>query len=885
MVLAALQPIHRPVFTISRAVSTAWALRPKTLPAPQPNLEPGRPECFPAPFPNRQLIEPMLFVENWVRSFKFVLRHQRSAQPRSNLRRMAADTRPGTFNFGNILMLSRLGWLLGLVVVLPVQPSGRFVVYIDAAKSPPAAQPLPFPAGGRSPSGHVLAVNSRYLTFDAQPWFPVMGEFHFSRFPAARWEEEILKMKAGGVTVVSTYIFWIHHEEIEAHFDWSGQRDLRRFVELCARHGMYVWIRIGPWDHGEARNGGFPDWLLRKCAVRRNDPVYLSYVRRWYDEIGKQVKGQSWKDGGPIIGIQLENEYHERGAGEGEDHILTLKRLAQEAGLETPFDSITAWDDAVLPARGLLPVFGGYADGFWQRSLAQLAPNANYFFTGIRCDENVGPDLRSKRPDLDARLSAYPYLTAEMGGGMEASYHRRPIITADDTAAMVLTKLGSGVTLYGYYMFHGGANPDGIETTLQESQATGYPNDLPEKGYDYQAPLGEFGQVHESFRDLKTFHLFLQDFGSMLATMVPTFPQRMPASRDDRETTRAAFRGNGRRGFLFINNYQKDYPLPDRKAYQAEITLATGTLLVPQAPLDIPSGAYTFWPVNLDLGGAVLEYATAQLLSRLGDTWVFFAWPGVEAQFAVRGSDGRLQIRRINPGNLETFAIGGAHVLVLSREQARNLWKARIGGQERLILSPADLFFDGNRVVLRSTDVGRLSLSVFPPIEQSIPGFQSAAHEGIFERYTARVEPVRVAAELRELAAAAADPPVKMGPEVVLAPVEADFAGAARWSIRVPQSTSSLISNVFLDIDYVGDVAHLYAGDRLISDEFYSGVPWTIGLRDLPATLELRILPLRPDAPIYLDPQVRRALPSDPQVVRLRGVRAVPEYQAIANLR
>ena len=106
-----------------------------------------------------------------------------------------------------------------------------------------------------------------------------MGEFHFSRYPEKYWEEEILKMKAGGVQVVSTYIFWIHHEEIEGQFDWSGQRNLRRFVELCGKHGMYVFVRIGPWDHGEVRNGGFPDWLLAKAKVRTNDPVYLSYVR------------------------------------------------------------------------------------------------------------------------------------------------------------------------------------------------------------------------------------------------------------------------------------------------------------------------------------------------------------------------------------------------------------------------------------------------------------------------------------------------------------------------------------------------------------------------------------------------------------------------------
>jgi len=114
---------------------------------------------------------------------------------------------------------------------------------------------------------------------------------------------------------------------------------------------------------------------------------------------------------------------------------------------------------------------------------------------------------------------------------------------------MVLVKLGSGVTLYGYYMFHGGTNPDGKRTTLQESQATGYPNDLPVKSYDYQAPFGEFGQMNPSLRDLKTFHLFLDDFGSSLATMTAYFPDRMPASKSDTATPRVAARFRGRSWF------------------------------------------------------------------------------------------------------------------------------------------------------------------------------------------------------------------------------------------------------------------------------------------------------------------------------------------------
>jgi hypothetical protein len=170
----------------------------------------------------------------------------------------------------------------------------------------------------RSPDGHVLGLNAEYLTRDGRPWLPVMGEMHYSRVPEAEWEEEILKMKSAGVEVISAYIIWIHHEEVEGEWDWAGQKDLRRFVQLCAKHGMYVWVRVGPWSHAEVRNGGFPDWVLKETAdPRSNDPAYLHFVDLYYKQIGEQLKGLMWSEGGPVVGVQLENEYSRRGAGRG----------------------------------------------------------------------------------------------------------------------------------------------------------------------------------------------------------------------------------------------------------------------------------------------------------------------------------------------------------------------------------------------------------------------------------------------------------------------------------------------------------------------------------------------------------------------------------------
>jgi hypothetical protein len=103
-------------------------------------------------------------------------------------------------------------------------------ITIDARTPPPAPKPSSYRGGTlTSSSGHIIGINSSYLTMDSRPWLPVMGEFHYSRVPESEWEEELLKMKSAGVQIVSTYVIWIHHEEVEGQFDWSGQKGPQAF--------------------------------------------------------------------------------------------------------------------------------------------------------------------------------------------------------------------------------------------------------------------------------------------------------------------------------------------------------------------------------------------------------------------------------------------------------------------------------------------------------------------------------------------------------------------------------------------------------------------------------------------------------------------------------
>ena len=164
----------------------------------------------------------------------------------------------------------------------------------------------------------VYSYNSECLTCNDRPILPIMGEFHFSRYPEGEWKTALKKMQQGGVDIVAAYVFWIHHEEAEGEWDFSGRRNLKAFLNCCQEVGMKVWLRIGPWAHGECRNGGFPDWLVKKekrgeLALRTNDPEYLKYVDIFFTKIAEQADGYMHKDGGPVIGIQIENEYGHAG--------------------------------------------------------------------------------------------------------------------------------------------------------------------------------------------------------------------------------------------------------------------------------------------------------------------------------------------------------------------------------------------------------------------------------------------------------------------------------------------------------------------------------------------------------------------------------------------
>ena len=815
------------------------------------------------------------------------------------------------------------------------------VLHVDASAPMTPAGAADYQGGSsRAPDGSTIGVTDRYLTLDGKPWLPVMGEMHYSRVPEADWEDEILKMKSAGVNVISTYIIWIHHEEIEGAWDWTGQKDLRHFAELCQKHGMLLYPRIGPWAHGEVRNGGLPDWVMAAGPVRRLDPKFMAETKTLYDQVGEQLRGMLWKDGGPVIGVQIENEYASRGPGKGAEYILALKKMAIASGFDVPLYTVTGWDNAVVPEHEFLPVYGGYPDAPWGASRTVLPPNEVYAFRfrgrvsgnmgmigaagGGAAAMTVQTQTAAPAGKTDAAPKV-PFLTAEIGGGIEDTYHRRPVISGDDIAAMVPVLLGSGVNLYGSYMFHGGENPDGKLTTLEESQATHYPTDLPVKSYDFQAPIGEYGLERRSLRMLKNWNYLMNDFGSVLAPMPAFAPDRVPRGPADLSMLRWSVRTDGERGFLFVNNYVREAVMPAWPQTQFAVSLPGGrTMRVPEQPVDIPAGAYFAWPFGLDLGGVRLRYATAQLMARVGDAgFVLMCVRGVRCEVALDGQQLDVQAAAgfevehkdgatIVTGKIVTGKASGTgaaypeitvrastgkqvQLLMLSEDAAENTWK--VGS--RLLQTSADVFADAsaNLATLRQLGDPAFHFSLYPP-KNSAPQASVPVRLTSQGRFMARVPALAANAIAKQTKPAGTAPPIELGPAlswrpvgVAEAPSDATWsAAAADWSLTIMPgrlssgADASGVSNLFLRVSYTGDQARLRSGNRLLDDDFFNGEPWVLGLDrymvqgKLPP-LELQILPMRADAPVYLPKTGRATIATSGQTVGLTGLTLTPQYQ------
>ncbi len=660
-----------------------------------------------------------------------------------------------------------------------------------------AIWPLGDKFSGRDPEGHEIGFTNYYMTRDGRPFFGISGEMHYCRVSPDQWDDALVKMRCGGLNIISTYVFWNVHEEEEGVFRFDGCRDLRAFLEKCEKHGMYVIARVGPFAHGEMRNGGLPDWLYGKpYDVREDDPGFLEAVRKFFRAIHAQMDGHYFSQGGCVIGAQIENEYQHssapwemtagvsnewvNGGRSGLKYMLELKRLMRQEGIVTPFYTATAWGEAVTPAEEALPLWGGYSYQpwlFYQRPGVHPA-TPEYIYrddhnSAVRKEYNFEPSY-----DPESR----PYACCEMMGGMMCSYRYRFQLDMRSVDAMANIKLGSGCNLLGYYMYKGGTTPTGKLTAfLNEGQ-------VPRRSYDYQAAVGEFGQIRVSYGRMRAIHYFCRTFSGFLERTKCVLPAYLKGlDPEDLSPLRFSVRVRGSSGFLFVCNFQDHVDMRPRVGDEVRLLLPEGEVTF---RFDIAAGENAILPFHIDLGGVTLDRASAQPLARVGDTWFFFAPEGMEPEYSIGGRE-----YRAAPGT--AFTAGGLTVMTLSRKDAGNFW---VYGENAYLCS-CPLLKDGDTLKAELED-GGADVMIWS--------------EG----------------ELRFVLLRRVEHP--FGP----VPLPWRETGTGRYQVDIPSGALTGHKQVLLRVRYSGDVGHAFAGNELISDHFCNGGVWDIRLDPYARALE-----------------------------------------------
>lgn len=305
---------------------------------------------------------------------------------------------------------------------------------------------------------------------DNQPFTVKAAELHYPRIPRPYWENRIKNCKALGMNTICLYVFWNVHETQPGVYDFSGQNDIAEFIRLCDKHDMKVILRPGPYVCAEWEMGGLPWWLLQKTdiSLRDTDPYFMERVSRFQDELADHLKGLTEAEGGPIIMVQVENEY---GAyGDNKPYVAAIRDIIRK---HYPSTLLFQCD---------------WSSNFEVNGLDDLLWTMN-FGTGTDVDSQFAR-LKELRPDSPLMCSEYWSGWFDKWG---AGHETRP---ADEMVAGIGEMLDKGIS-FSLYMTHGGTNWG----HWAGANSPGYSPDV--TSYDYDAPIDEAGHLTPKYYSLR----------------------------------------------------------------------------------------------------------------------------------------------------------------------------------------------------------------------------------------------------------------------------------------------------------------------------------------------------------------------------------------------
>ncbi|MBT1165049.1 beta-galactosidase [Bifidobacterium felsineum] len=766
-------------------------------------------------------------------------------------------------------------------------------VTVDVTTPPFTGIPERYYGANRDPQGNEIRFTNYYMTVNGEPRFVVMGEFEFSRVEAWQWEDELIKLKMMGVNVISFYVYWIHHEEHQGEWNFTGQRDLRRFVQLCAKHGLWCVARIGPFVHSETRNGGLPDWLYgQPYEVRENDPGFLAAVDDYYAHVGEQLRGLMFKDGGPIIATQLDNEYEHSSAPwecttgvanewvnsgtSGEAYLNALKTLALKYGFDTPFYTATAWGNAVT-TDSAIPMWGGYPYRpwlFYGPNSGEHPATLEYDYQDFHSSKHMA-ESKYDMFEMNYTPESYPYVCCEMGGGMFCSYNYRFILPWKSVDAMANIKTASGCNFLGYYVIKGGTNPKREGGFMNEGQC-------PKISYDFQAPLGEFAQTRESYNRLKVLHTFVHSFESELTPMIPALPiGQNQIDPTDTKPLRWSVRAANHSGFVFIDNFQDHVHMPPRSDETITIEFSDGAAPVTFDNIGIAADENCILPFNMSLRRVTLTKATAQPVTRAtvdGETLYVFVKPtGMpESTFTFAygaiTSQGSNEYRCDPMAPIERFTVtqdgSKVDIIVLDRAHADELFVVNLAGgmpgedgcEQALIIAQGAVIPDEHGIRFETTEA-KSNVYALPADVLTGNGLQPLrTDESGFGIYS-------------------------IGGAEAKVPFKLERKSQTRWTLSINPKDLDGLKNAWVDVKYTGDIGSAFFNGDMVHDNFANGDVWQIGLHEFTQQLAegpmtLYITPLKEGVSVDVDsPMAARSEKVDKETSEIHSVGITPIYE------
>lgn len=306
---------------------------------------------------------------------------------------------------------------------------------------------------------------------NGKPFIVKAAEVHYPRIPRPYWEHRIQMCKALGMNTVCIYIFWNIHEQKEGVFDFTGNNDVAEFCRIAQKNGMYVIVRPGPYVCAEWEMGGLPWWLLKKkdIRLREQDPYFMERVKIFEQKVGEQLAPLTIQNGGPIIMVQVENEYGSYG--EDKPYVSAIRDIVRQSG----FDKVALFQC-------------DWSSNFEKNGLDDLVWTMN-FGTGANIDDQF-KRLKQLRPDTPLMCSEFWSGWFDKWGGKHETRAAKDMV--DGIRQMLERNIS-----FSLYMTHGG-------TSFGHWAGANSPGFSPDvTSYDYDAPINEYGQTTPKYFELQ----------------------------------------------------------------------------------------------------------------------------------------------------------------------------------------------------------------------------------------------------------------------------------------------------------------------------------------------------------------------------------------------